>query len=320
MTVVAGAGGLQGAPRQPSPPAERRRRRIPWFVYLSLLPLFGVLAFFQYYPAISGMVFSFFDWKPAGGSTFIGIDNYRTMMTDGIWWRAFRNLGLIFIFGVASWILPFVASELLISLRNERIQFVFRTLLIVPMAFPGVVTALVWTFMYHPNSGVINKGLQALGLDGLAQNWIGDPDLALISLLFVGFPFIAGLPFLVIYSSLRGIPNEIFEAADLDGVGRVRRIFTIDLPLLLTQIKLLFFLAVVGTLQYGFMAYVVTSGGPDNATMVPVLRMINVAYQGGDWGYAAALSTTLFVITLVLSCVIVFVRRRGSDTADVKGM
>ncbi|MGW7680547.1 carbohydrate ABC transporter permease [Kribbella sp. NPDC054772] len=297
----------------------RRPRRWRFAVYATLAPVLATLAAFQYYPAVSGIWHSFFDWKPVGHSKFVGLANYRTMLDDDLWWTSFRNLAAIFVFGVVMWTVPLLAAELLISLRNRRLQFFFRTLLIVPMAFPGVVTALVWSFMYHPNQGIINQGLSAIGLSELRQNWVGNPDLALISLLFIGFPFVAGLPFLIIYSSLSNIPAELFEAAEIDGVGRLRRVWTIDLPLLAAQIKLLFFLAVVATLQYGFMAYIVTAGGPDGATSVPVLRMLDVAYQGGDWGHAAALSTTLFVITLALSCVVVFVRRRNS-LADAKGM
>ena len=296
-----------------------RRRRFPWYAYLALLPLVLVLAAFQYYPALNGIFHSFFDWNPAGESRWVGVDNYVRMLGDELWWRSFRNLGVIFGFSILAWVLPLLAAELTSSLRSERAQFVYRTLLIIPMAFPGIVTALIWAFMYQPNRGVINEALRALGLGDLAQNWVGNPDLALISLLFIGFPFIAGLPFLIFYTALRNIPREVFEAAELDGVGRLRRVWTIDLPLMANQVKLLVFLAVVATVQYGFVAYVVTGGGPDNATIVPLLRMFGIAFQAQDWGYAAALSTTLFLITLVLSCVIVFVKRK-SDTADVKGM
>lgn len=318
MATTTGAPPVVPPVGDPEPP-RARRRSIPWFVYVALLPLATVLALFQYYPALSGIFRSFWDWNPGLESTFVGLDNFATMMDDEIWWRSFKNLGYIFVFGVVSWIIPIIAAELLITLRSDRAQFVFRTLLIIPMAFPGVVTALVWSFMYHPNNGVINKALTAIGLEDLAQNWVGDPSFALWSLLFIGFPFIAGLPFLIFYSTLRNIPREIFEAAALDGVSRVRRFWSIDLPLMARQVKLLVFLAVIGTLQYGFMAYIVTSGGPDNSTMVPVLRMLNVAFQGQDWGYAAALSTTLFVFTLVLSGLVVFVRRRDSST-NVRGM
>ncbi|TXK19912.1 sugar ABC transporter permease [Homoserinibacter sp. GY 40078] len=266
------------------------------------------------------MYFSFFDWNPAGQSDFVGFDNYLRMLDDDLWWRSFRNLGIIFAFSIVAWVIPLFAAEVVTSFRSDRAQFAYRTLLILPMAFPGIVTALIWAFMYQPNRGVINEALRALGLGDLAQNWVGDPDLAMLSLLLIGFPFIAGLPFLIFYTSLRNVPREVYEAAQLDGVGRLRRVVSIDLPLMLTQLKLLVFLAVVGTVQYGFVAYVVTGGGPDNATLVPLLRMFSVAFQAQDWGYAAALSTMLFAVTLVLSCVIVFVRRGSPGSVDVRGM
>lgn len=319
MAATTGTPAVVPPVEHPEPARRTRRRSIPWFAYVALLPLLVVLAVFQYYPALSGIVRSFWDWNPGQVSTLVGFDNYAKMMDDAIWWRSFKNLGFIFVFGVVSWIIPLVAAELLITLRSLRAQFVYRTLLIIPMAFPGVVTALVWSFMYHPNNGVINRLLTAVGLESWTQNWVGDPSFALWSLLFIGFPFIAGLPFLIFYSTLQNIPREIFEAAALDGVKRVRRFWAIDLPLMARQVKLLFFLAVIGTLQYGFMAYIVTSGGPDNSTMVPVLRMINVAFQGQDWGYAATLSTTLFVFTIVLSAVVVFVRR-GDSATNVRSM
>lgn len=286
------------------------------FIFLGLLPLLLIVGGFAYYPALSAIFWSFFEWVPAGTSTFTGLQNYSEMLTDSVWWLSFRNLGIIFVFGIVSWIFPVLAAELIITLRSTRWQFVTRTMLILPMAFPGVVTALIWGFLYDPNQGVFNRLLEAVGLGFLTHNWTGMPDTALMALLFVGFPFIAGLQFLVIYSSLQNIPPEILEAAQLDGVGRWRRFWTIDLPLMASQVRLLVFLAVVEALQYGFVAYVLTNGGPDNATMVPILRMINVAFSGGDWGYAAALSTTLFIITLALSAFVVLSGRREKGNSD----
>lgn len=293
------------------------RRRFPWYVYLALAPLFATLAVFAYYPAASGIWHSFYEWRPGFESPFVGLDNYATMLTDDLWWSSFRNLGLMFVFGVTvSWAIPLLAAELIISLKSKRAQFFFRTALIAPMAFPGVVTVLLWGAMYEPKNGVINRALRSVGLDALAQNWVGDPQFALLSLLFIGFPFVAGLPFLVFLTTLQNISTEIFEAAALDGCGRLRRLVKIDLPLMASQLKLLVFLATISVLQYGFAAYLLTSGGPDNATQVPVLRMLAVAFQGSDWGYAATLSTTLFVMTILLSVVIVYVRRE--DRTDVR--
>lgn len=298
------------------PPAvdHVRRRRFPWFAYAALLPLALVLAVFAYYPAINGIWLSFNDGQPAYGMEFVGLDNYRTMLGDDLFWRSFRNLGLIFVFSISvGWLLPLISAELVISLRSERLQFLFRTLLIAPMAFPGVVLVLVWASFYQPNNGLINRMLEEAGLGSLAQNWLGDPSLALLALLFIGFPFVAGLPFLVFLTALQNIPNEVFEATEIDGCGRIRRFFFIDLPLMAAQVKLLIFLSTIAVLQYGFAAYLTTGGGPNGATEVPVLRMIAEAFQGSEWGYAAALSTVLFVIALLLSAVIVRVRRQESD-------
>lgn len=293
---------------------RRRPRRIPWRVYLVLVPTFAALGLFAYYPAISGIFHSFFDWRPGWPSPFVGLANYREMISDDLWWKSFKNLGIIFVVSVTlMWAFPILAAELVITLRSERAQFVFRTLLIAPMAFPGVVTVLLWSFMYDPNDGVINRMLGAVGLDSLQHNWVGEPDTALFALLAIGFPWIASLPFLIFVSQLQNIPAEIFEAAALDGAGRLRRFWWVDLPLLARQIRLLFFLATISVLQYGFAAYLVTQGGPDDATQVPVLRMLGVAFQAGEWGYAATLSTVLFVITLIFSGVVLMIRRKGAD-------
>ena len=300
------------------PPSPRRTTR-PQFritVWLALLPLIAVLGAFAYFPALSSIFWSFFNWVPAGVSTFLGGANYARMMSDGTWWRSFGNLGIIFVFNLASWILPLLAAELLVTLKSDRWQYVIRTLLIIPMAFPGVVTALIWGFFYDPNAGLFNQFLRAIGLKAFEQNWTGSPSTALVALLLVGFPFIAGLPFLIFYSSLQNIPKEVLEAAQLDGVGRWARLWRIDLPLMVSQIRILFFLVVVATLQYGFVAFVLTSGGPDNATMVPVLYIINQAFSAGDWGYAATLSTTLFAITLALSLFSLFIGRRSAGAND----
>lgn len=301
---------------RPSSLRGSTRPRFRITVWLALLPLITVLGVFAYFPALSSIFWSFFNWVPAGVSTFLGGDNYARMMSDGIWWHSFGNLGIIFLFNLASWILPLLAAELLVTLKSERWQYVIRTLLIIPMAFPGVVTALIWGFFYDPNAGVFNQFLGAIGLKAFEQNWTGSPSTALVALLLVGFPFIAGLPFLIFYSSLQNIPKEVLEAAQLDGVGRWARLWRIDLPLMVSQIRILFFLVVVATLQYGFVAFVLTAGGPDNATMVPVLYIINQAFSAGDWGYAATLSTTLFAITLALSLLSLFIGRRNQGAND----
>jgi raffinose/stachyose/melibiose transport system permease protein len=242
------------------------------------------------------------------------------MVHDSLWIQSFKHIGEFFLFAVtAMWILPLFAAELLITLSSPRMRFIFRSLLIVPLAFPGVVQVLVWEFLYDPNQGVINHFLQAIGLGSLAQNWLGNPHIALLALIFINFPWIAGLPFLIFASGLQNIPQEVFDAALIDGAGRWRRFVSVDLPMILRQIRLLFFLAVVQVLQYGYAAFIATQGGPNNATTVPVLRMLNVAFSADEWGYAAALSTVLLLVMVIVSGSALFLSRGKKDKFPTGG-
>lgn len=296
--------------------SQKKARKFRPIIYLGLLPLFAILLVFSYYPAINGLSKSFFDWKFFEASTFIGLDNYRKMLADDVWWEAFGHISLVLLAGVTiMWLFPLLAVEMLISLKNQRIQYVLRTALLFPLAFPIIVTIYMWGFIYNPNQGILNVALNQIGLGSLTQNWLGDPKTALWSLIFINFPWIAGLPFFVFLTGLQNIGTEIFEAAALDGASRIKRFFLIDVPLLKKQFRLLFILAVINILQFGITAQALTEGGPDNATMFPIIRILNVAFRGGDWGYAAALSTTLFVVTFLISTFI-FLVSRGEKNND----
>jgi raffinose/stachyose/melibiose transport system permease protein len=291
---------------------RRRGRRVPWGAYLALVPTLGLLAFFAYYPDINGLVHSLTNWEPGFSSPFVGLANYRAMWHDGLWWESFVHVGVIFVVAVtAMWAIPLAAAELLMTLSRPRWRLFFRSALIAPLAFSPVIQVLTWQFIYDPNVGVLNDFLGKVGLTALQKNWLGDPHTALGALIFINFPWVAGLPFLIFSAGLQNIPVEIFDAAAIDGAGRWKRLLVIDLPLLLRQLKLLFFLAVIFVLQYGFAAYIATQGGPDNATTVPVLRIVGVAFDAGEWGYAAALSATLLIIMMLITGLALFIGRRS---------
>lgn len=295
---------------------KRQPKKFKPFLYLGLAPLFIILGLFSYYPALNGLRRAFFDWRFFEPSKFIGLENFRRMLSDNMWWESFYHIFIVFIAATTiMWALPLLAVEMLISIRNRRTQYILRTLLLFPLAFPIVVTIYMWGFIYHPNRGVLNTSLEAVGLNALVQNWLGDPKTALVSLLFIGFPWIASLPFFVFLTGLQNIGSEVFEAAALDGCSRMQRFFLIDMPLLGRQFRLLFFLATISVLQFGLTAQILTAGGPDNATMFPILRILGVAFNGGDWGYAATLSSTLFIITFTISAVILLISRGEKQNA-----
>lgn len=306
--------------------AKRRKLRRdglrrPWPAYVALIPTFALLLLFSYYPAANGLFRSLFEWRPGFESPWEGLGNYQQMLADEYWWRSFANIGLMFVFHVTfGWLLPLIAAELLITLPNLRTRNIYRILLIVPMAFPAVVEVLLWGFIYHPNDGLLNRALIGLGLESWTHNWLGDTRFALLSLMMINFPWIASLPFLIFVSALQNIPREIFEAATLDGAGRVRRFISIDLPMLVTQMRLLFVLGVIGILQYGVPAALLTGGGPGFATQVPVLYMLNIAFTQADWGYAATLCATIFLLIVAFSSLAVVLRRRESSGQSAPGL
>jgi raffinose/stachyose/melibiose transport system permease protein len=279
-----------------------------WALYLALLPTMALILVFAYYPTVNGIAQSLFSSNANTQNEFVGLGNFETLWKDRTFWRSFGNALWYFSFSISiGWVIPFVVAELMISLSSPRLQYVLRTALILPMAFPAAVFAFIWSFMYDPNSGVINTFFNGVGLPSWALNWLGDPRLALGSLMMIGFPIVllsagGGLPFLLILSGLQSIPQEIFDAAAVDGCSRLRRALAIDLPLLGSQFNLLFVLALISLTQAGGITLLLaTNGGPAFSTTTPIVWLIQTGISAGDFGYGAAIGTVLFAVSLVLS-------------------
>ncbi len=290
-----------------------------WPLYLALAPTLTLIAVFAYWPTVNGFIQSVFNSTNTQTNVFVGLDNYSQLLGDSVFWGSFVNAIKYFVFGITiGWLLPFVTAELLISLSSVRLQYILRTALILPMAFPAAVFGFVWSFLYDGNVGVINTFLNGVGLSGLSHNWLGDPGTALGALMAIGLPitFISGgggLPFLLMLAGLQGIEQEVLEAASIDGCGRVRRIFAIDLPLLGSQFSLLFMLALIGFTQAGAITLLlVTNGGPAYATMTPLVWLIQSGINAGNFGYGAAMGVVLFVGSVALSMTFLGIRRLRS--------
>jgi raffinose/stachyose/melibiose transport system permease protein len=295
------------------------RLRAAWKLYLVLLPIYVLVGLFLYYPDLNGLYHAFTDWRPGVegiNSPFVGLANFRTLLNDTYFWKSFGNVVQLFIFSVTlPWFFPFLAAELIMTLSSQRARRIFRILLLIPMAFPLAVNILLWQFIFDPQIGLLNSILGDIGLGAWQQNWLGNPHIALYSLMLIGFPYIVGLPFLILGAALESISPDIFAAAALDGAGRFRRALYIDLPLLSAQFKLLLVLSVIANVQGGVVQALLTNGGPAFATMTPALYLITSAFDNGDWGYAAAISAVLFVLTATFSLLSLRLRARARLTA-----
>ena len=265
--------------------------------YLFVLPTFVLLALLWYYPAFLGFYESLFHWDGWKINRFIGLNNYQRILTDRYFHMALKNAFKILLFNLTFPIMmPLLVAELIYSLSSARIRSLFRVIFLIPALVPGMVHVLLWRFIYHPQQGVLNNLLTMAGLEHLRQTWLGNPRFALLAVLFMGFPFVPGITVLIYLAGLENISNEIIDASIVDGATRLRRIISIDLPLILGQIKLFLILGVIGSLQNYYNIFVLTNGGPAFRTLVPGLYLYNEAFTNRRLGYASAVGVILFVM------------------------
>lgn len=188
-------------------------------------------------------------------------------------------------------------------MRSKKLQYGFRTAFTASMVIPGVAGLLIWQNFYDPNMGLFNHFLQLIGLGSWTHGWLGDPQTALWSLIFIGFPFVGILQLLVLYAGLLSIPLELMESARMDGAGLPRIIRSIHLPLLAGQFKFLIIMGLIGIIQDFNGILIVTGGGPMDSTYVPALQMYYAATKFNDLGYASALGVSMFAVILVITII-----------------
>lgn len=303
--------------------SSRSKRHREWRLYLFVVPSLALVATFSYFPAYSAVYHSFFDW--AGGDTkeFIGTGNFRRASGDGVLWSSFGTVCVLMVFNLFKMLPSIWMAVLIHRLRSDRWQYFYRALLVVPMIVPQLVTLFIWKFFFDPNLGVLNRVLDATGGKALLVwldhhvfgwnlfwsdvpiGWLSEPMLILPALFLWGFPWIGTVGVLIYLAGLQSISQEVYEAAELDGIGPWKKFLYIELPLILTQVRLNLVLLIIGTLQgYGLLLLLLgQSGGPNGRGMVPGLWMYNRAFIAGEFGYACAIGMILFAFILVLTLV-----------------
>ena len=291
--------------RQAGIRATLRAMRKSWQAYALLSPIFALLIVFVYYPPVLGLVRAFYQWAPLRPSVFVGLQNFYEYFTYPESAREITNvLKLTYMGFVTGVIAPFIMAELIFSIRGAVSKEVYRLAIVIPMLVPGVVYTLLWQHIFDPNLGPINNLLGAVGLGQLERNWLGDPATALYAIIAVGFPWVSGIGTLVFLGGLAQISESVFDACLLDGCTGLRRLWQVDVPLVLGQVRFLTILSVVGSLTSFERVLILTRGGPGYATSVPGLRMYERAFVTGEFGYASAIGLLLFVFALSLMVVI----------------
>ena len=274
-----------------------------WFCYAMMSGTFILLITFAYYPAFSAFYHSFTNWDGFRPPDWVGWRNYRYIFTSTeIFGKGFRNMFILAAWQVfRSSVFPLLGAALLYRVKSEKTAYFFRLLFVLPIVVPGLVAILVWRQLYEPNVGLFNDILVGLGMQRLA--WLNSPDTALLSLIFMGFPWIDGVGLLIYLAGFLAIPLEIIEAAIMDGAGTVRRFFSMELPLIVPQIRLIVILNVIGSFQDFGWQLLVTRGGPAGATTVPAWSMYKTAMNEGRYGVASAIGVVLFILIFTLTLI-----------------
>jgi raffinose/stachyose/melibiose transport system permease protein len=279
--------------------------RRSWQAYALLAPIFIIMGIFVYYPPLLGIVRAFYNWAPGKVPVFVGLANFKAYFVYSESGREITNAAKLLCFNLISGVaVPFLMAELIFSVRSTGGKETYRLAMVIPMLVPGVVYLLLWQHIYDPNLGPINDFLVAIGLKYLKRDWLGDPATALYAIMGVGFPWVSGISTLICLGGLAQMPESVFDACLMDGCTGLQRVVTIDLPLVLGQVRLLIILAVINGITSIQNVLILTRGGPGYATSVPALRMFLRAFTTNEYGVGSAIGVLLFISAMGLTFLI----------------
>jgi len=288
---------------------------------LFLLP--GVLAFFAIIvvPFLMNTGVSFTEWQGVGTPKWTGLANYRELMDDSEFWASFRHsLFMVVAMAAVPTVVGLVLAAALFDFVGKhfgsRTVAVLRACFYLPQVLPIAVAGIVWSWILAPENGSLNELLKAIGLGSLQQDWLGDPDLALYTVMGVMVWVQIGFPLVVFMAGLQRVDPQLYEAAELDGAGWWRRFWHITLPQIRPEIYVVLLWCTIAALKVFGAVYVLTKGGPGGATNVPSYFSFTTFFEKTQVGYGAAISTVLTVIILVLALAGLKLQTRAEDAEE----
>lgn len=298
------------APRRRNAGRDRRRILDALTGYAFLAPSLVLLGVFLFVPLVGAFVISLQQTNGFGDGVFVGLDNYGRLLTDPAFWRATLNTALFTLVVVpVSMALGLGIAVLLNSVLPGR--GVFRTVVVLPMVISGVATALIGVLIFDQNNGIVNKLLGSVGLGSVP--WQSSAPAAFASVVLVTLWWRIGFNMIIYLAGLQGIAPELYEAARIDGAGSWQRFRHITWPMVGPSTFFLLIMNVIYSFQVFDIVFVLTRGGPGNATSVLVTYAYDTGFVTRDQGYAAAIGMFLLVVTLLFTAV----QWRRSRTRDL---
>ncbi|HEY8517309.1 MAG TPA: sugar ABC transporter permease [Candidatus Binatia bacterium] len=288
------------------------RSRAPWVL---VTPALVAIAAFFFVPIVAALLLSLTDFDlyaladPAN-LRVVGLENYARLVADPVFRKALANTTYFVVVAAPLSIAVSLGAALLVSSSLTRFASLFRTAFFLPVVTTLVAAAVVWRYLYHPRVGLLNRVLAFFGVAPI--DWLGDPDWAMPAIILMSVWKGFGFNMVIFVAGLQSIPTRLYEAAALDGAGPIARFFHVTVPMLAPTFTFVVLMTMIGHFQLFAEPYVMTQGGPGDATLSVVLLMYREGFRWWNLGYATATAFVLFAIILFLTLVALAIRNRGA--------
>lgn len=273
-----------------------------------LMPALLVFGIFVLWPIAKSVRYSLYDWNGIGPlNHFVGFDNYRELSGDAVFWRALKHNVVVVAWSLGTQIPLGIGLALLLT-RGLKGSALFRTLYFAPMVLSEVIVGVIWRWIYQPNFGMANAFLKEIGIN--RQGWLGDEQLSMLCILVVMTWRYLGFYIVIFIAAIQGIPDELYEAASIDGANAIKRHRYITLPQLMPTVRVSSVLMIVGALKSFDLVWVLTEGGPSHASELVATYMFKQAFRSNNWGYGSTVAFTLFLIAFTTATLFILGTRR----------
>lgn len=276
-----------------------------------LVPTLLVYVVFIILPIFIAIGYSFIRYSGIGKARFIGLDNYKRLFHDQLFWKSLQNTAIIFV--LAS-VLLLVLSFLLALLLNNKLKFAdtSKALVFSPAIIAPIIVGIIWVYILDPKIGVINNILRSIGAGSLAKQWIGGTVLSPYSMAIIYFWQQLGYLTTIFIAGLKMIPEEVLEAVKVDGANAVQRVFYVIIPMMRSSISTVIVLIITGIFKIFEIVQQTTGGGPNHMSETLVTYSYSMTFQSSEYGYGMSIATVTFLISLGITGIyFLFSKERG---------
>ncbi|RYE10108.1 MAG: sugar ABC transporter permease [Hyphomicrobiales bacterium] len=278
--------------------ASRLRANAHWYLFVA--PALLLLLAFMGFPLYRSLELSFFEWKGLLPRKWVGLQNFEKLFADRYFWNALSHT---VIFAISATVGTVGIGFLLAVAISRRVPLhgLYRFAFYLPVMLPMTVVAALWARIYEPNFGLLNTTLETIGLGFLAQTWLGSLDLALPSVIAVCIWQYAGFPMIVLLAAIEGIPEELHQAATLDGVSEPERMRYLIIPMIWPVLVSISVVQLIFSLKVFDLVWVMTKGGPAESSAVLGTYLYRRAFEQQEYGYASAVAVAMFAVIFTVT-------------------